>query len=96
MHSTHPILEIVSPVVIGAVRPRQTKKNEGRNQVISHYRSWGFSGSGQGVVQETLNMSNARGYTVGGTIRIVINNQIGFTISTQMTPVQQNTVQTSG
>ena len=70
-------LEIVSPVVIGAVRSRQTKKNDTeRNQVLAVTVHGDSAVAGQGVVQETLNMSNARGYTVGGTIRIVINNQI--------------------
>ncbi|QIW15796.1 2-oxoglutarate dehydrogenase E1 component [Pasteurellaceae bacterium RH1A] len=75
-------LEIVSPVVIGSVRARQTRLNdEERNKVLAVTVHGDSAVAGQGVVQETLNMSNARGYTVGGTIRIVINNQIGFTTS---------------
>lgn len=75
-------LEIVSPVVIGSVRARQTRINdESREKVLAVTVHGDSAVAGQGVVQETLNMSNARGYTVGGTIRIVINNQIGFTTS---------------
>ena len=75
-------LEIVSPVVAGAVRARQTKHNDAeRNRVLAVTVHGDSAVAGQGIVQETLNLSNTRGYSVGGTIRIVINNQIGFTTS---------------
>ncbi|WGE76339.1 2-oxoglutarate dehydrogenase E1 component [Actinobacillus equuli] len=75
-------LEIVSPVVIGSVRARQERiRDTEHNQVLAVTVHGDSAVAGQGIVQETLNMSNARGYKVGGTIRIVINNQIGFTTS---------------
>jgi len=75
-------LEIVSPVVEGSVRARQQRrKDENREQVIPVALHGDAAFAGQGVVMETFTMSQARGYTTGGTVHIVINNQVGFTTS---------------
>ena len=75
-------LEIVDPVVAGSVRARQVhRRDEAREHVVPVLIHGDASFAGQGVVMELLNMSQARGFCVGGTIHIVINNQVGFTIS---------------
>ncbi|MCB1600797.1 MAG: 2-oxoglutarate dehydrogenase E1 component [Xanthomonadales bacterium] len=75
-------LEIIDPVVAGSVRARQTRRqNEDRTQVVPILVHGDAAFSGQGVVMELFQMSQARGYTVGGTIHIVVNNQVGFTTS---------------
>jgi len=73
-------LEVVNPVVEGSVRARQQRSNDAPGDKVVPLLIHGDSAfSGQGVVMETLQMSQARGYYTGGTVHVIINNQVGFT-----------------
>jgi len=73
-------LEAVDPVVEGIARARQEMSGDaGRRAVVPILMHGDAAFAGQGVVAETLNMSQLAGYTTGGTLHIVINNQIGYT-----------------
>ena len=75
-------LEIVDPVAEGSARARMERRGDlNGDQVLAVLVHGDASIAGQGVVQETLAMSEVRGYSTGGTVHIVINNQIGFTTS---------------
>ncbi|GJM06989.1 MAG: 2-oxoglutarate dehydrogenase subunit E1 [marine bacterium B5-7] len=75
-------LEIISPVVEGSVRARQDRRGDkAREQVLPVLIHGDAAFAGQGVVMETFSLSQARGFRTGGSIHIIINNQIGFTTS---------------
>ncbi len=75
-------LEIVDPVVAGSVRSRQERRSDNaRKQVMPILIHGDSAFAGQGVVMELFQMSQARGFTVGGTVHVVVNNQVGFTTS---------------
>lgn len=74
-------LEAVDPVVLGRARAKQRQRDdqEHRKKVLPFLIHGDAAFAGQGLVAETLNLSQLEGYTVGGTLHFVINNQIGFT-----------------
>ena len=74
-------LEAVDPVVEGTARARQRIRNdtEHRRKVLPLLLHGDAAFAGQGIVAETLNMSQLPGYSTGGTVHVVVNNQIGFT-----------------
>ena len=75
-------LEAVNPVVLGKVRAKQTQKRDAeRARVMGLLLHGDAAFAGQGIVMETLQLAQLRGYRTGGTIHIIINNQIGFTTS---------------
>ncbi len=75
-------LEIIDPVVTGSARARQTRRGDFAHEQVMPVLIHGDAAfAGQGVIMELFNMSQARGFHVGGTVHIVVNNQIGFTTS---------------
>jgi 2-oxoglutarate dehydrogenase E1 component len=75
-------LEIVDPVVLGSVKARQVRrKDENQEKVMPILIHGDAAFSGQGVIMELFQMSETRGFAVGGTLHVVVNNQIGFTTS---------------
>lgn len=74
-------LEAVNPVVLGMARAKQRRRNDTKNRkkVVPILIHGDAAFAGQGVVTETLQLSRLQGYTVGGTVHIIVNNQVGFT-----------------
>ena len=75
-------LEIITPVALGSVRARQCRRKDNeRREVMSVLVHGDAAFAGQGVVAESLNLSKLKGFRTGGTIHLVVNNQIGFTVN---------------
>lgn len=77
-------LEAVNPVAAGRARAKQTRiGHDGKRKVLPIVMHGDAAFAGQGITAETLNMANLRGYNVGGTVHIIVNNLIGFTTNPQ-------------
>jgi 2-oxoglutarate dehydrogenase E1 component len=75
-------LEVVNPVVEGSVRARQERRGDAQGDKVLPLQIHGDAAfAGQGVVMETLQLSQARGFYTGGSVHVIINNQVGFTTS---------------
>ena len=75
-------LEAVNPVVLGKVRAKQVQRGDTtRDEVVGLLMHGDAAFAGQGLVAESLDLSELRGYRTGGTIHVIVNNQIGFTTS---------------
>jgi 2-oxoglutarate dehydrogenase E1 component len=73
-------LEAVDPVALGRARAKQTRLGrDGKTRVLPVLMHGDAAFAGQGITAETLNLANLRGYNVGGTVHIIVNNLIGFT-----------------
>ena len=73
-------LEAVNPVAMGRTRAKQTRAGEsGRKEIVSVTMHGDAAFAGQGITAETLNMAGVEGFTVGGSVHIVVNNLLGFT-----------------
>ena len=81
-------LEAVNPVALGRAKAKQTLRNDADGEATLPILLHGDAAfAGQGIVAETLNLSRLKGYSTGGTIHIIINNQIGFTNNTCRSPI---------
>jgi 2-oxoglutarate dehydrogenase E1 component len=75
-------LEIVNPVVEGSARARQERRGDATGDKVLPVQVHGDAAfAGQGVIMETLQLSQARGFCTGGSVHVIINNQVGFTTS---------------
>ena len=82
-------LEAVNPVVLGKVRAKQHQRGDGeRQEVVGILMHGDAAFAGQGLVAESLELSDLRGFRTGGTIHIIVNNQIGFTTAPVLRPLQ--------
>jgi len=89
-------LEIVNPVVEGSVKARQTRRlDEAGQRVVPVLIHGDAAFAGQGVVMETLQLSQSKGYATGGTVHVIVNNQIGFTTPNPIEATPNHEVRTS-
>lgn len=89
-------LEIVNPVVEGSVKCRQHRRGDDTGDTILPVLIHGDAAfAGQGVVMETMQLSQAKGYATGGTVHIIVNNQVGFTTDNPIETSQRKHARTS-